>query len=214
MHAVILDIDGTLLESALDDDRLYREAVRAVLGNVRLRASLHDYEPVTDTAILRQITDDNGIGFDQELLFRVQNAFVRELEAFIGKHGPFPPIPGAQAFLRRLDGSPLASVAFATGGWRASAALKLQTAGFATDGIPLRSSDDADSRTDIMRLALDSLSGPFDSVTYLGDGEWDERATLALGWRFQPVGSVLGGITHFSELSSDPGWQWLAGQSA
>ena len=49
MHAVIFDIDGTLLHSAAVDDALYREAVRRVLGEVQLRPSLHAYDYVTDT---------------------------------------------------------------------------------------------------------------------------------------------------------------------
>ena len=31
-QAVIFDIDGTLLDSSADDDRIYRDAVRTVLG--------------------------------------------------------------------------------------------------------------------------------------------------------------------------------------
>ena len=61
MRAVLFDIDGTLLHSAAVDDALYREAVRVVLGDVRLRPSLHEYEFVTDTGVLRQILDDNAI---------------------------------------------------------------------------------------------------------------------------------------------------------
>ena len=54
MHAVIFDIDGTLLHSAAVDDALYREAVRQVLGDVQLRASIHAYDYVTNAGIFAQ----------------------------------------------------------------------------------------------------------------------------------------------------------------
>ena len=60
-HAVIFDIDGTLLHSAEIDDALYRQSVRDVLGDVRLRPTLADYEYVTDSGILAQIFADNGL---------------------------------------------------------------------------------------------------------------------------------------------------------
>jgi phosphoglycolate phosphatase-like HAD superfamily hydrolase len=209
MHAVILDIDGTLLDSAEEDDRLYREAVREVLGPVRLRPGLHDYDPVTDTGILRQIASDNGIDFDTALLLAVQDRFVSRVNDFIETQGPFRPLPGAIKFIDSLRASPLAAAALATGGWRATASLKLDTAGFDIGGLPLKASDDADTRTGIMRVALDSLEGPFESVTYLGDGAWDRTATRQMGWRFQPVGDAIGGIRAFGQLAGDPGWQWL-----
>ena len=65
MHAVIFDIDGTLINSASIDDALYREAVRRVLGEVQLRPSLHAYDYVTDTGILYQIVADNEIPVEQ-----------------------------------------------------------------------------------------------------------------------------------------------------
>ncbi|MDX1698848.1 MAG: hypothetical protein R3308_11200, partial [Thiohalobacterales bacterium] len=47
---------------------------------------------------------------------------------------------------------------------------------------------DAISRTDIMTLALQRLGmgrSPADRViTYIGDGPWDYRASMELGWAF------------------------------
>lgn len=209
MHAIILDIDGTLLESAADDDALYRQSVANVLGPVRFRQAMHDYDPVTDTGILEQVADDNGIAFDAALLAEVRRDFVDRVAGHIGSAGPFNPLPGASGFLDRLHRSRQAAAAIATGGWGATARLKLETAGIRVAGLPLVSSDDATARTDIMRIALDSLNGPFDSVIYVGDGHWDRQATAELGWVFQPVGPALGGISSFDELAALPAWRWL-----
>ncbi len=209
MRAVILDIDGTLLESAEDDDRLYRESVVAALGPVRLRADLGDYSRVTDTGILEQIAADNGIRFDAGMLTEVRQVFLERMREHIDRTGPFEAVPGAVDFLGRLRASPLVSVAIATGGWRATARLKLDSAGLAVGHLPLASSDDATARADIMRIALDSLDGAFETITYVGDGAWDRSASAELGWHFQPVGAGIGGIASYDELSSLSHWSWL-----
>lgn len=197
MHAVILDIDGTLLHSAEDDDRIYREAVRTILGEVTLRADLSEYHAVTDTGILLQVLEDNGIGYSPGLLATVQAEFAARIREHIRQRGPFEPLPGAREFVAALRRSGEHAAAIATGGWQVTARMKLASAGFAIDGLPIATSDDASERTAIMRVALEALGGEFSRVTYFGDGEWDRRASLELGWTFQPVGSALGGITRF-----------------
>lgn len=209
MHAVILDVDGTLLESAAADERLYLEAVAEILGEIRIRSDMNEYDPVTDTGILEQIAADNGLPFDAELEENVRRAFVDRVTGHIAEFGPFAAIPGAPAFLERLHRSPLADSAIATGGWGATARLKLESAGFRIENQPIVSSDDATERTEIMRVALDSLAGPYDDVIYLGDGAWDRRATAELGWTFQPVGRRLGGVESFDDLAGLPAWRWL-----
>lgn len=196
-RAVIVDIDGTLLRSADEDDRIYRHAVSRVLGEVSLRPSLGDYSQITDTGIFRQILADNRFAFSEALLAEVKSVFVGGIARHIDEHGAFEQLPGAREFFARLRESPQAGFAIATGGWRESAKLKLETAGFDTTGVPFATSDDAIERVDIMRIALDSLGGTFDDVTYYGDGHWDRAASLALGWRFRAVGPGLKGIESF-----------------
>ena len=196
-HAVLFDIDGTLLHSAAVDDALYREAVRQVLGDVRLRATLHDYEAVTDTGVLAQILRDNDIPGDP--LDEVRSMFVQLLEQHVDAHGPFEEIAGASDFLHRLESSLDHAVAFATGGWRESAMLKLDSAGLAWNGLPLASSNDHHERTSIMEIALAHLGNSFETVTYYGDGPWDRDACLTLGWNFVAVGPELGGIESYND---------------
>lgn len=204
MNAVIFDIDGTLLHSAAVDDALYRKAVRAVLGDVKLRPALHDYPFVTDTGILQQILADNALAGEESLLDEIRSVFVGLLRGHVSAHGPFAEIPGARDFLNSLRASPSHAVAMATGGWRQSAELKLSTAGFEIEDVPLATSNDHHERTTIMEIALDSLGRHFDSVTYYGDGPWDLQACEQLGWEFVAVGAELGGLEDFRSASPQP----------
>ena len=197
MRAVLFDIDGTLLHSAAVDDALYRKAVQVVLGDVRLRPSLHEYEFVTDTGVLRQILDDNAIVGNERTLDEIRSVFVDLLQSHVSEHGPFAEIPGARDMLRALRASPGCAVAMATGGWRQSAEFKLSSAGIHYEDIPLATSNDHHERTTIMEIALERLGGQFDSVIYYGDGPWDREACAQLGWEFVAVGPELGGLEDF-----------------
>jgi GNAT superfamily N-acetyltransferase len=197
LHAVIFDIDGTLLQSAAVDDALYREAVRQVLGDVQLRPSLHAYDYVTDAGVFAQILEDNAIQAQDEAQLEIKEHFVNALRSHVERNGPFVEIPGASSLLRSLRESALHAVAIATGGWRESAELKLQSAGLDYSSFPLATANDHHERTAIMEIALSQLGGQFESVTYYGDGPWDREACAALDWRFIPVGPELGGIDSY-----------------
>ena len=197
MHAIIFDIDGTLLHSAAVDDALYREAVKAVLGDVRLRQSLHDYDFVTDTGVLSQIMADNEIPAKRDYEHEIKAYFVDSLRSHVDNNGPFVEISGASDLLRLLRESGSHAVAIATGGWRESAELKLRSAGLDYSDFPLATSNDHHERTGIMEIALSQLGARFESVTYYGDGPWDRDACSALGWQFVAVGPELGGLESY-----------------
>ncbi len=197
MHATVFDIDGTLIESARVDDDLYRRSVRYVLGDVRIRERLTEYDHVSDSGILLQIIEDNALSVDDELTQRVVTHFVQSLRDYVLKNGSFDEIPGAKEMLRSLHSSGNHFVAIATGGWSESAIFKLASAGFELDGIPVSASDNEHDRTKIMRAALDRPEGEFETITYYGDGPWDREACEALGWKFIAVGPTLGGIHSF-----------------
>jgi phosphoglycolate phosphatase-like HAD superfamily hydrolase len=201
MNAVILDIDGTLIQSSEVDADLYVAAIRAVLGDVRMRDSWREYRNVTDRGILEEIIEDNLLPRMSATVDAVRDHFVESVSRHVERHGPFTEVPGAKQFVRGLQASSSHRVAYATGGWSASALLKLRTCGFPLQGIPLASSDDDPDRKAIMRHALRQLGGESDFVTYYGDGEWDEAAARDLGWTFVPVGEKLGGLRAFEPLS-------------
>ena len=200
MKAILFDIDGTLIESMTVDTELYLASIGEVLGSVRFRGALSDYEHVTDNGILAQVLDDNGYPFDEQTAAAIKAIFVDKIERHIETEGPFSTIHGAIEFFERTRASDGRRVAIATGGWRESARLKLESAGFDIDGIPLVTSDGAWTRIEIMETALARLGGAFESVTYFGDAEWDRQACQSLGWNFVAVGPGLGGIESYAGI--------------
>jgi len=200
MDAIILDIDGTLIESMAVDTKLYFASIADVVGPVGVRDDLNDYEHVTDTGILRELLADNDVAVDAAVVEAIRDCFIGKITTHIESVGPFAAIDGAARFVERLRASHRDRVAIATGGWGRSATVKLESAGIDVRGIPLVSADDAESRTEIMRIAAGKLAAPFDSVTYFGDAEWDRKACRALGWKFVAVGDDLGGIRSFDNL--------------
>lgn len=198
MNAVIFDIDGTLLQSDANDDALYLAAIREVLGNVKLRPTWSMYTQFTASGILTEILNDNAIAATMDTVSAVRDRFVASVRCYVSDHGSFAEIPGANTFVESLNLSPTHRVAYATGGWRESALLKLSVSGFPVAGVPLATSDDHFERQEIMLHALRQLNGVFASVTYYGDGHWDAAAAKALGWQFIPVGRRLNGLTRYN----------------
>ena len=181
------------------DPELYFAAIDQVLGPVCLR-DLNDYVNVTDSGILEQILQENGFSGADELIASVKAVFMEGLNSHIEAMGSFPAIDGAVQFVERIRGLSDTRLAIATGCWRESALLKLQTSGFNIEGIPVATSDDSPSRVEIMRSALQMTGSDAGAVTYFGDAEWDQRACNDLGWNFVAVGPRLGGIESFSRL--------------
>ena len=199
MKSIILDIDGTLIDSMGVDPKLYFSSIERVLGPVCFR-DLNDYDHVTDSGILGQILEENGFSDVGEISASVKAVFMEGLKSHIEEMGSFPVINGAVQFVERIRKSTDMRIAIATGCWRESALLKLQTAGFNLEGIPLATSDDSRSRVEIMRTAVQLSGSDGGVVTYFGDAEWDQRACRDLGWKFIAVGPRLGGIKSYSSI--------------
>jgi hypothetical protein len=181
------------------DPKLYFSSIKRVLGPVCLR-DLSDYDHVTDSGILGQIIEENRFSDAGELAASVKALFMKGLARHIEDIGLFPVIDGAVQFIERVRTSTDTCIAIATGCWRESALLKLQTSGFNIEGIPVATSDDSPSRIEIMQLALQMTGSDAGAVTYFGDAEWDQLACRDLGWNFVAVGPRLGGINSFSSI--------------
>ena len=202
MDARVFDIDGTLLESFETDCDLFVLAVRKVLGIDKVNTDWSSYPHVTDQGVVREIMRIHDIDPNQELFEAIEQEFLSALRSHIDTAGPFREIPGAREFISRLVASDQHYVAYATGAWRASAMLKLESAGFPLNGIQVSTSSEHEDRVSIMRAAMVGIPREPERITYYGDGVWDQAAARELGWRFVPVGATLKGIQHFNEVAA------------
>ncbi|MEM1264058.1 MAG: HAD family hydrolase [Pseudomonadota bacterium] len=200
MRACIFDLDGTLVQSTAIDAEIFNGAIETILGPVRLRASFSDYTHVTDSGIVAEVLVDNGYAQDPSLVKAIRLEFVNGLAKHVARCGPFAQVPGAASFLRRLQNDATTRVAIATGGWREPALLKLTSAAIAFDRIPVATSSESPSRTEIMQSALERIGERVSSVTYFGDAAWDAQACSELDWEFVAVGPALGGIQSYDEV--------------
>jgi|SRR6188474_2975655 phosphoglycolate phosphatase-like HAD superfamily hydrolase len=196
MHLVMFDIDGTLVDSAGFDAELYVEAVSSVL-NVEIDSDWNVYEHVSDSGILAEVLRRGWPDSEHaELAARVQERFVALVADYLRRApGAVREIAGAKRLVDRLLRLPNVRVGIATGGWEPTAKLKLAQVGIGIEQIGFASSTDARARTAIMRLAAQrALHGATCArATYFGDGVWDRRASMELGYDFVAVG---GGVSH------------------
>ena len=196
MHLVMFDIDGTLVDSAGFDSELYVEAVSSVL-NVEIDSDWNVYEHVSDSGILAEVLRRGWPDSEHaELAARVQERFVALVADYLRRApGAVREIAGAKRLVDRLLRLPNVRVGIATGGWEPTAKLKLAQVGIGIERIGFASSTDARARTAIMRLAAQrALHGvTCERATYFGDGVWDRRASMELGYDFVAVG---GGVPH------------------
>lgn len=200
MDAIIFDIDGTLLHSVEADEMLLTRAIHATIDNAMIRPAYGDYAHMSDAGILAGVLEDNAIDTSSGIGVEIKRHFIQLLVEYVDTNGPFPAFPGSRDYVQRFIASTDHEVGIATGCWRDSAILKLESAGLGALGVPIATSDDAMDRIGIMQHALSQMPGEFSSVTYYGDGEWDRRATAELGWNFVPVGAALGGIRSYEDL--------------
>jgi phosphoglycolate phosphatase-like HAD superfamily hydrolase len=149
---------------------------------------------VTDSAIATWFwTRHRGRRPDAEELIEFQRRFVALLSEELARTPErFAPIAGAAALIPALQSAGW-HAAIATGGWRASAMLKLQAGGLEAENLPMACANDAESREDIVRLAwrgAERRAGTsFERVVSVGDAAWDVRTARSLGLPFVGIGT-------------------------
>ncbi|KXF83260.1 HAD family hydrolase [Enterovibrio coralii] len=189
MNHVMLDIDGTLIQSYEFDEKCFIDAVREVTG-LELKADWENYPHVTDRGILKTFISRQAPHYSlSELEKAVKPVFTRNIQKTIDSE-PALEVGGAIEFVSYLRKSKEHLVSVATGGWGETAKLKLESAGFETDGLILASSNDHHSRIEIMNTArLQADSTGLVPVTYFGDAAWDVKACETLGVNLVVVGN-------------------------
>ena len=186
----ILDLDGTLMPSAEIDNECFWQAVFDCYGNHDQLPELHGFKHVTDSGILDEwCVRHLGRSPEVDETRQIKRQFGQLLEsAFVLQPEHFEPLPGVSEWLEATIDNNNVYVGIATGGWQNSALLKLKLSGLNRFELPIASSDDAVSRTEIMQIAAQRTlghHGDHEAVfTYIGDGIWDLQASNELGWRF------------------------------
>ena len=194
MHTAVFDIDGTLTDTNVVDERCYMAALQDEfhIGVVDLNTVA--YPDVTDSAILNVVVEQ---AFGREPTDAERQRFItrfvaRLRRAYETTPAEFAAVPGAPHFVGVLQSIGW-QLAVATGGWKASARLKLGWAGVELDGAPLATADDDTARTAIVRYALQRAAiesvRPEDKIVFVGDGLWDLEAAAQLGISFLGVGT-------------------------
>lgn len=205
MIAIIFDIDGTLVQSSEFDKGFARDTVTDVLGLMQIRPN-RDYEHVTDSGILAQIMKDNQI-IDPSASDKIRTQFGYRIQTYLENGGRCDPVEGGLKLLRFLEINHNIKIGFATGGWGHTAKLKLKYAGYEISGKPFASCDDSYKREEIMTGCLSQMGTDFETIVYVGDGEWDQKATHYLDWHFIGIGPDLESkcdhwLNDFSDLDS------------
>ncbi len=188
MKHVMFDIDGTLVQSYDFDDLYYRMAVEEVTG-LSIESNWTTYPHVTDLGILKTFIKRQAPQLDiQTLEPQVKSIFIELVREHITRSS-IREIKGAKRFLRRLQLDKKIVVSIGTGGWRETALLKLQAAGFDTNQLVLTTSNEHYSRTEIMKISASKVSSNKKlNFTYFGDAEWDMRACKDLKVNFVMIG--------------------------
>jgi phosphoglycolate phosphatase-like HAD superfamily hydrolase len=192
MRLVMFDVDGTLVESAVDT-RCFLRAFVEVCGFADVDPDWSRYQKATDAGIFSEVFEarrGRAPMANETAEFREH---LNELFRSAARGSPFPPIPGAADMLARLSESEDFRVAIGTGCWRESARIKMASAGMNYDLYPSASADDADARESILRIAVERARLHYGCLTdaiYVGDGVWDARACHALGIPFIGIGAA------------------------
>ena len=204
VHLVMFDIDGTLVDSDEFDGALYAQAVQSVLG-ADVDTTWSSYENVTDSGILEEILARKNHAADdlRETRALVKRRFLDLTDRYLSRDpGVIREIPGAKALVETLLAMPRVRVAVATGGWPETAMLKLRRIGLDPEPFAVATSADSVERTEIMRIAERRALGPAPASrrTYFGDGPWDKKASLELGYDFVAVGRRVAHDLAFENL--------------
>lgn len=210
---IVFDVDGTLIGGEPTDWACFRAAFEEVAGFVLSDSFLAGIEEITTQAIVHQALED-FLPDERKLKERsVCEAFLRRLKDAHKKDSDcFPAVNGAVALIRELKKRNI-PMAIATGDWRETISFKLCASGISFDDIPMVTSSEFYSRSDIITAAVAKAGGSLEKAIYVGDALWDLRACGKLGIRFVGVGHRAeklrhAGATHvLDDLSPSEFWR-------
>ncbi len=198
VNLAVFDVDGTLTQTYEDDTEAFLGAVRQVFGFEDVSDDWASYRHVTDSGILDEVLRSRlGRPATPADLSATEASYGEIYGAMVAARG-VRAVPGAPAFIRRLRAEGEWAVAAATGAWRTPAELRLREADIAIDPACVATASESMARRDIVELAIERAAAQwgaegggskgFARVVLLGDGLWDVKTALALGFPFIGVG--------------------------
>lgn len=187
MNLIVFDIDGTIVNSVKTDDECFIQSFKVLFDIDLSGADWSNFRNVTDSGLTHEIFEIhlNRQPSERELV-ELKTLFYNLLNQ---RRNEIIEINGAINSLTFLNQHHDFSIAFATGGWRETAELKLSSIGFKLGELTLVSANEHFSRSVITKLAIEQSlvreqMSEFNSITYIGDGLWDYETTQALGIKF------------------------------
>ncbi|MEM9324300.1 MAG: HAD hydrolase-like protein [Bacteroidota bacterium] len=187
MHLIVFDIDGTIVDSVGVDDECFIQTFLDLCDIDLSGIDWNTFEHVTDRGLTNEIFRTHFKRAPTEVeVARLKTYFYKLLRA---RAHAMTEIKGALHTLSTLMDRSDCTIAFATGGWKETALLKLDAIGFKLGEIPLLSSNEHFDRSKITSLAIEASHAKIgrntiDSITYVGDGLWDLRTASELGINF------------------------------
>lgn len=187
----VFDIDGTLTATNEVDVRCFLAAHKAHLGAAEVARHWGGFSHMTDKCINHEIFDRiTGRPPEPAETEAIQTDFCARLRAeYDADASQFAPVAGAVAALSQLTGGAGWAVALATGGWGASARLKLELAGIDGACLPGAFGHEFFSRAEIVGAAIDRAKAAhrvdgFERIVSIGDGAWDVATARKMGLPF------------------------------
>lgn len=186
---LIFDIDGTITDSVIAHQTCYNAALNK-LGLVK-KSGFTTYKHHTDRYIFREIFHQNKKRYPT---IEETTIFYNILISLFEKE-KINEIAGATKFIAELNEMDIPYV-FATGSILKPALKKLSSVDILSAENILSTSDELDSREDIVLSAIEKAYkyygvNNFDQKIIVGDGEWDYRTAQTLGLSFLGVGNNL-----------------------
>ena len=191
MKLAIFDIDGTLTKTDGVDDLSIVKAFFDSHQIADIDTDWTNYKYVTDSGITLEIfTERLGRAPNARDIAVFKHCFIKNLSDFASRDKSlFAEIPNAALMLEDLKAEKNWAVALATGCYYDSAKLKLKQANIVIEDYPHATADDAVSREEILRIAIEKSlkhyrQSEFEKIVSIGDGIWDVRTARNLGLDF------------------------------
>ncbi|NHA69282.1 HAD family hydrolase [Phycicoccus flavus] len=191
-RAVLLDVDGTLVDTAFAHTTCWWQALREHGHRVPM-ARIHRAIGLGADRMVGHLLGEHDESID--------DAVVASHAALVAAwHERFVPLPGARDLVRRCHDAGLVVVLSTSAGTRDLAALR--RALDADDWVDeATTNDDAEHSkpdTDILDVALDRIGVRAEDAVFVGDAVWDARAAVSAG---MPCLGVECGGTSAAELT-------------